>query len=260
MGMKQVAPSALRGGDPPMFEADEVPFYLMYRLLASDEALVLTDEASALLIQTAPDRPAWVWTAQDITLDAVHALAGACRKHGIREAVAKPSVAMHLFDHPKVNERLLANVCTGLRPPVGIAGHADGFSQEEERKVAGLFALFDQDAHGRESGREAFLEHAAQMRGDEGFRVWRDGRGEIVSMARIAQDGPRYARISFVCTDTASRGKGYAGAAVAALCEKAMAAGLTPMLYTDAGCHASNRAYQKIGFVPAGELWRAQEG
>lgn len=167
---------------------------------------------------------------------------------------------MYLYSHPVVRKRLIANTCPRLCPPEGIDGCADGFFQAEEGQVAAMFAGFDRDAHGSGEALKAYLPRVRSLRASADFRVWRDKFGHIVAMAAIARGAPRHARINAVFTDPAARGKGYAGAVVAALCEKVQAEGLTPMLYTDAENPSANRAYQKIGFLPVGELWGVREG
>ena len=88
--------------------------------------------------------------------------------------------------------------------------------------------------------------------GKEGSFLWEDG--DIRAMAMIAHIGGGMGRINTVVTERNSRGRGYAGMLTAALCEKLLAQGLTPMLYADAGNPSSNRAYQKIGMEARGQV------
>jgi RimJ/RimL family protein N-acetyltransferase len=75
--------------------------------------------------------------------------------------------------------------------------------------------------------------------------------GEPVSMALIMRETATTAAISFVYTPPAERGRGYAGAATAAVAEEVFRRGKAQAcLYTDLRNPISNRCYLGIGFEP----------
>ena len=88
--------------------------------------------------------------------------------------------------------------------------------------------------------------------------------GEPVALAGIARELKTVAAIGPVYTPPAMRRRGYAGAATAALCERAFAEGKSAAcLYTDLRNPYSNRCYAKIGFRPYCDayyyLWAARK-
>jgi predicted GNAT family acetyltransferase len=67
-----------------------------------------------------------------------------------------------------------------------------------------------------------------------------------------AGNPPAYgvARIGPVYTPAADRGQGYASAAVAAVSQRHLDAGVRPCLFTDQANPTSNRVYEAIGYRP----------
>ena len=84
--------------------------------------------------------------------------------------------------------------------------------------------------------------------------VWDDdGAKCMASLAGPTQNG---IRVTHVYTPLASRGRGYAGICTAALSQRALDEGRRfTMLYTDMNNPTSNAVYQRIGYVPIGDVF-----
>lgn len=100
--------------------------------------------------------------------------------------------------------------------------------------------------------------HAGEVPGLE-TTAWLVARGIVhvreldgVPVHLTAVNPPSFGvvRIGPVFTPAEHRGRGYAGATVAALTQQALAAGHQPMLYTDQANPVSNRLYAGIGYEP----------
>ncbi|MCQ8189858.1 GNAT family N-acetyltransferase [Streptomyces rugosispiralis] len=89
--------------------------------------------------------------------------------------------------------------------------------------------------------------------GHDGITVWElDGRP--VACAGISRTIAGMARVALVYTPPELRGRGYAGAATAAVSGAARAAGVTEvLLFTDLGNPTSNALYQRLGYRPVEE-------
>ena len=75
--------------------------------------------------------------------------------------------------------------------------------------------------------------------------------GTAVSMAGYSGPTPNGIRVAWVYTPPENRGKGFAGACVAALSQKLLDDGRKfCFLYTDLANPISNHVYQKIGYEP----------
>ena len=141
--------------------------------------------------------------------------------------------------------------CQKLQP-LPLRGRAVVPREEHRSVMAALLRQMALDAEGQEVPEAAAADFAQAMVGSDRLLLWEDG--DIRAMAMIAHTGGGMGRINTVVTERNSRGRGYAGMLTAALCEKLLAQGLTPMLYADAGNPSSNRAYQKIGMEARGQV------
>ena len=87
------------------------------------------------------------------------------------------------------------------------------------------------------------------------YLLWTVG-GEAVSFAALGRVLKSAMSIGPVYTPPDKRGRGYAGSAVAALCERIFADGKpAACLYTDLRNPYSNRCYARIGFKPHCDSW-----
>ncbi|WP_193048623.1 GNAT family N-acetyltransferase [Mycolicibacterium baixiangningiae] len=85
------------------------------------------------------------------------------------------------------------------------------------------------------------------------YLLWTAG-GAPVSMAGVRIPAAGVSRIGPVYTAPEVRGRGYGAAVTAAACRWALAAGATQVvLFADLDNPASNRVYQRLGFVPVGD-------
>ncbi|WP_370467209.1 GNAT family N-acetyltransferase [Streptomyces sp. 5-10] len=90
--------------------------------------------------------------------------------------------------------------------------------------------------------------------GHDGITVWElDGRP--VACAGISRTIADMARVALVYTPPELRGRGYAGAATAAVSRAARAAGVKEvLLFADLDNLTSNALYQRLGYRPVGTI------
>ena len=118
-------------------------------------------------------------------------------------------------------------------------------TMEDAALVARWFAEFETEAHAQPGGARA----AEQRIADGTVFLWDDDGPR--SMGGIAAETPHGARIGFVYTPRAHRGRGYAAANTAAVSERVLKAGKRfCFLYTDLANPTSNAIYAKIGYEP----------
>jgi hypothetical protein len=79
---------------------------------------------------------------------------------------------------------------------------------------------------------------------------WIDEHGAPVSLVGVNPPAYGAARIGPVYTPDALRGRGYAGAAVAAVCRRLRTAEQQPVLFADSANPASTALYARLGFRP----------
>jgi predicted GNAT family acetyltransferase len=97
-----------------------------------------------------------------------------------------------------------------------------------------------------------------RLRGDHGIHLWVVD-GQPASLTSIGMPAEGAERITSVYTPPRLRGRGYAGALVAALTQDALDRGCTHVqLNTDVSNPVSNALYERLGYVRVGgqETWR----
>jgi GNAT superfamily N-acetyltransferase len=129
--------------------------------------------------------------------------------------------------------------------PEGTARLATGTDRDLVARWFGAFA--------REVGDPPRQDHsraAAERLGYGGVTVWEAG-GVPVSVAGRTRAVAGMVRVGPVYTPPALRGRGYAGAATAAVSGAALDAGLREVvLYTDLANPTSNALYERLGYRP----------
>lgn len=84
---------------------------------------------------------------------------------------------------------------------------------------------------------------------DAGFTLWEDG-GVPVSLSGYGSGTPNGMRIGPVYTPPEHRGRGYAGATVAAVSQALLDEGARVCLFTDQANPVSNALYERLGYRP----------
>jgi ribosomal protein S18 acetylase RimI-like enzyme len=152
-------------------------------------------------------------------------------------------------DAVTVHRRMRLFRLARLVPPApGPAGAARLGAAADRDLVAEWFGDF-----AREVGDDPGHDHRADV--DRrlaygGIIVWEDG-GVPVSLACLSRAAGGMARIGPVYTPSALRGRGYAGAATAAVSQAVLDAGTQEVvLYTDLANPVSNALYERLGYRP----------
>jgi GNAT superfamily N-acetyltransferase len=104
--------------------------------------------------------------------------------------------------------------------------------------------------HGAMTTREAMVERI----GAGQVWLWCDPAGTPVHLSAYQPPAFGVARIAPVFTPPERRGRGYAGATVAALSQRILDEGAVPCLFTDQDNPTSNRLYARLGYVPVADM------
>lgn len=211
---------------------------------------------AAVTLMTPPHNLIISWTADGSTLDAIarelHAKSVAvpsvnsstdlARKFALRWSELsgcryRLQMAQRIYQLSRVTKE--ASAAGRLREP----------NQSDEALLREWRAAFSIDAEGMDAdqAREAAAKPLPKSRR---LVLW-EVEGTAVSMAGFAGPTPNGIRIAWVYTPPENRGKGFAGACVAALSQKLLDDGRKfCFLYTDLSNPISNHVYQKIGYEP----------
>lgn len=253
----------------PVFERlitgrDEITHNILFRIREAENADVWTDDDACILAQSSPEMHLWVALRRAPDAALCEEIAG----RAVRALTACPGIGVTISETlgadvlPRV-ERALSRVRRTAMPMVAygcfgtidvpLSGAADIPGEGDVAAVASLVSQLALECEGAALTAEQAEDFARAHVGSDRLLLWRvDGRA--VTMARLAHQNDRYARIAAVVTDRAFRNRGYAKMAVKTLADRLLAQGVTPMLYADARNPVSNRAYQRIGFVETGRV------
>jgi len=214
------------------------------------------NEVAAVALMTPPHNLIISWTADDSTLDAIArelhtkavAVPGINSSADIAQKFAlkwselsgqtfRFQMAQRIYQLSRVTKE--SRAAGRLREP----------DQSDDALMREWRAAFSIDAEGMDPGhaREAAalpLPHSRRL------LLW-EVEGTAVSMAGFAGPTPNGIRVAWVYTPPENRGKGFAGACVAALSQKLLNDGRKfCFLYTDLANPISNHVYLKIGYEP----------
>jgi len=214
------------------------------------------DEVAAVVLMTPPRNLILSWIADDSTIDAIarelHAKGVAIPGvNGSAEVGRKFTekwsqlsgrsfsihMAQRIYQLSRVIERVRA--AGRLREP----------TQADEALLRKWRAAFSIDVE-RMDRDEAEKDAALPLPTSRHLMLW-ELDGAAVSMAGFAGPTPNGMRVAWVYTPPENRGKGFAGACVAALSQKLLDDGRRLcFLYTDLANPTSNHVYQTIGYEP----------
>jgi GNAT superfamily N-acetyltransferase len=153
-------------------------------------------------------------------------------------------------DAVTVHRRMRLFRLARLVPPApGPAGAARPGAAADRDLLAGWFAAFAREVNDDDPGHDHRAE-VDQRLGYGGVIVWENG-GVPVSVACLTRAVGGMARVGPVYTPPELRGRGYAGAATAAVSQAALdARAQEVVLYTDLANPVSNALYERLGYRP----------
>ncbi|MGH7923489.1 MAG: GNAT family N-acetyltransferase [Candidatus Binatus sp.] len=214
------------------------------------------DEVTAVVLMTPPHNLILSWIGDDSTIDAI---AGALHAAGVaipgvnssveiaRKFAQKWSELSGRSFHLQMAQRIyqLSQVTKAARA----AGRLREPNESDDVLLRKWRAAFSIEAE-RMDPEEATTNATLQLPKSRHLVLW-ELDGAPVSMAGFSGRTPHGIRVAWVYTPPENRGKGFAGACVAALSQKLLDEGRRfCFLYTDLGNRTSNHIYQTIGYEP----------
>jgi hypothetical protein len=212
------------------------------------------DEVAAVALMTPPHNLILSWTADDSTLDAIarelHA-AGTVLPGVNSSADIGPKFALKWSQLSRCSYRLQKAQriyqLSRVRDEVRSAGRLREPVNSDDALMRKWRAAFSVDVEGIDP-EQAEKDAALPLSSSRRLFLW-EVEGSAVSMAGFTGRTPNGIRVAWVYTPPENRGKGFAGACVAALSQKLLDDGRKfCFLYTDLANPISNQVYQKIGY------------
>lgn len=240
------------------FQQEKEKFYIISLIATGDNPLMVSDLENYVIARSDVGLPTWIWTKDDITPEKVLEIEEELERffeNGENPFTCKKALYELLkkqYDTEKELEMGFLS-CSEPKKPLNTKGIFVRPSYADKVSLA---------EHWRANVRELYKKRISQSEALEEIEDWleekktyvlKDSTGEIVSMAGfgVVDD---MAKITHVFTPAEERGKGYCQFLIYSLAKKLMEEGYKPVLYTDYHYEASNRAYQKVGFIDGGTL------
>ncbi len=247
------------------FKQEEVRYNLIHRITEYPEAIRLTTADRKLIFTQSPAHNPWLWVSEALEIEEqerlVQQLAERVQAYEFPGISAHPETAKAFAEAYcgrkgklyHTNMMLEAYECPEVLKPAQVNGHLEKAKAVHIPVIAEFLTGFMKDAFGEMLNAEDFLTIAAEDAASGDLYLWMVDQAPV-SMAKITHRSARHGRINDVYTPAGHRKQGYASALVAALCDQLLTAGLTPVLYADGKNPDSNKVYQSIGFLHAGQI------
>ena len=243
---------------------DGMVFNLVELIREQNNARLYTDGKSYLAAQSDAACPIWVYTnalADELTekeLLSVFSTAtedgsslSVNAQEGFAETVLTTFASMHGYKLTK-RKPLNAYYIKEVREVAPI-GKLVVANKKYENDIAALIKQSSTDDGDGELTDEQAMRFAKTHACSGNLYLWLKNES-VVSMARIVRYGKRFARLTSIGTERAARGNGYSKMLVGELCTRLLSDGATPVLYARSENPSSNRCYQNLGFIKAGEI------
>lgn len=262
-----VSPEAVDLSRKP-FADSEVRFNLFHKILKGKEVIALQwaeGDAVKAIAMCNPGFPMWFWI--DEALEpaekerAVASLCEAVKENKITGIAAAPEVARKFVE--KYTELTGAGYelamglqsfhCPEVIAPRPVSGGTIPADMRHLDTIAEFYAGFIYWGFGKTVTAESQLGTAERLIKSGDLFLW-ETDDKVVCMTFISDRAARHARINSVYTPPELRGNGYASALVAAVSQKVLDEGRTPILFTDLSNPISNRVYKNIGYKECGKI------
>ena len=258
------------GRDFSLLRGDRFTFSMLRRIICGDCALLLTDHEKLIICFTGEPFPVWVWTSDNSTgrdmerayrILGENGLLGGGYHFNAKYDFAEFLIARAAGDgiRLRISEELFAYECP---EPVEPGTEADGgirrcTEDDLDEVVAYLDAFTAEIGHDRRDP-ETCRKDARDYIASGCMYFWTDPGGNSVATCKYGPPVDGMATVSFVYTRPECRRRHYAENLVYRVTVMVREAGLTPMLYTNAGYAPSNACYSKIGYRLRGGLCTVQ--
>ena len=242
----------------PRYKNDIQLFSVLERI-KSTAFLLISDGESYVAARNSNDKPAWIWTDGNPSREAAAEIAAGLRRtfgSGVTAFTAKREAAHALLhelgEYEAVGEtRLVAQRLDNLIEPQKIGEFR--LPRAEERNTVIDF-IYNINLEGlNERSLSGAKEAADKCIEDERLFVLEEG-GELSGCAGFSAPQNGFMNVGPVYVRPSRRNRGCAAYMVACLSKMIIEQGYVPSLYTDGSNPASNRAYEKVGFVRTGEI------
>ena len=251
--------------DFALIAQDKYTFSVLSRIIRGECEIRLTDHEKLIFCFTGQPYPVWIWTpdgAPEENLERAYQTAREISvmdgKHNfnIKYELAEYFIKRAKKDGINLNIKtiLFAYDCPSpIAPATVVDGEIHQCVEEDIDTMVEFFDMFHTELNIDQESREQYRHYSENDIKSGTLYAWKNAEGKIVASCNW-HPVQEMASIGLVYTLKEYRRKHYAEHLVYKVTKIAEAAGHLPMLYTDADYAASNKCYEKIGYILRGKL------
>lgn len=245
------------------YQRDVVLFNLL-EIIKQWPQLLISDEKNFIVGMIAPHQPTWIWTADNITDEALSELcdyyfdlfSSGESVHFVAKPVISSKLSKRFMGEKKAvlkYDNMVSYECPILIPAKNTTVIPVRPVENDIEEIADCMQGLTIDCIGIEPERADCLKDAQNFIGMAKSFVIKQN-DHIAAMVCSCRETDRHITINHVYTLPTYRCKGFAAALTAHISRLILDEGKIPMLYTDLSNPASNKAYKNIGFVERGKV------
>ena len=251
--------------DYKLLDQDKYTFSVMSRIIRGDLELCLTDHERLIICFSGQPYPVWIWTPDDASeADMEHAYQIA-KENSFMDGGHHFNIKYELAEYfikraaedgldLKITTNLFAYDCPDpIAPASVIDGELHQCTDEDADVLVEFFDMFHTELNIDQESREQYKLYVEDGIKTGSLYTWKNGDGKIIASCNW-HPVQEMASIGLVYTLKEYRRKHYAEHLVYQVTKIVQDSGYLPMLYTDADYVASNKCYEKIGYILRGKL------
>ena len=251
--------------DHKLLEADKYTFSVLSRIMGGECSLCLSDHQRLIICFTGHPFPVWIWTPDNANSDEKEQAYAVAKEHSLLDGNhrfnMKYDLAEYFVDRAKkdgmsltITTNMFAYDCPSLIvPKTATDGQVHKCTADDIDVLVDFYDLFHNAVGIDKQDRDQYRLSAEKAVQFGTIYLWLTAEGQFATSCNW-HPVKNMASIGLVYTREEYRRRHYAEHLVYHVSRIAMDEGFLPMLYTDADYVASNKCYEKIGFVMRGKL------
>ena len=251
--------------DFELLAQDKYTFSVLSRIIRGECEIRLTDHERMIICFTGQPYPVWIWTPDGASEDEFERAYQLAKELNVMDGEhhfnIKYELAEYFMDRAKkdgldlkITTNLFAYDCPDpIAPASVIDGELHLCTDEDADVMVEFFDMFHTELNIDQESREQYRLYVEDGIKTGSLYTWKNGDGKIVASCNW-HPVQEMASIGLVYTLKEYRRKHYAEHLVYQVTKIVQDKGYLPMLYTDADYVASNKCYEKIGYILRGKL------
>ena len=251
--------------DYELLSQDKYTFSVLSRIIGGECKILLSDHSKLIICFTGKPYPVWIWTSDGAPEEEMERAYMIAKENSVMDGEHRFNIKYDLAGYfmrrakddgldLSIQMNLFAYDCPDPVAPASVTdGELHQCTEEDFDIMVDFFDMFHTELDIDQESRDQY-----RINVEEGIKAgmlytWKNNEGRIVASCNW-HPVQEMASIGLVYTLKEYRRKHYAEHLVYDVTKIVQDLGYLPMLYTDADYVASNKCYEKIGYILRGKL------